>query len=242
MDDPGTRNAITSPEMIAGIVENVERVNGDTAVGCVILTGAGTVFSSGGNVHEMAERRGMFGGAPYEQLRSYTHGIQRLARAITTCETPLIAAVNGPAVGAGCDLTLMCDLRIASSTASFAESFVRLGLIPGDGGAWLLTHLIGPARAAEMTLTGDPVPAPTALDWGLVSSVSEPESLMSDSMALAGRIARNPSSSLRMAKKLLRASQTGSFESVLDLSAALQPIAHHTEAHEAAIKAMVERL
>lgn len=242
IDDPATRNAITSPSMMQSIVDAVERVNEDDDVRCVILTGAGTTFSSGGNVHAMAARTGMFAGTPHVQYRSYAHGIQRVARAVTTCEVPLIAAINGPAIGAGCDLALMCDLRIASTSASLAESFVQLGLIPGDGGAWLLTQLIGPARAAEMALTGDRVDAAVALEWGLVSGVSAPESLMTDAMSLAQRVAKNPGSATRMAKKLLRRSLTDSFDSVLDLSGALQPIAHHTPEHAEAVNALSRKL
>ena len=112
------------------------------------------------------------------QRNGYRHGIQQIPLALRRCEVPFIAAVNGPAVGAGCDLAMMCDLRIASTKAFFAESFVQLGIIPGDGGAWFLTRAIGPARAAEMALTGDRVDAATALEWGMVSRVVEPEDLL----------------------------------------------------------------
>lgn len=183
----------------------------------------------------------MFGGSPYELRDGYRGGIQRIPRALYHCEVPVIAAVNGPAVGAGCDLTLMCDMRVASTKAWFAESFVQLGIIPGDGGAWLLTKAIGPARAAEMALTGDRVDADTAAAWGLVNEVVEPEQLLEAARALAARVAKNPPHSVRMAKKLLRESQHQSLESLLELSAAMQALAHHTEDHREALTAFGEK-
>ena len=111
-------------------------------------------------------------------------------------DVPIVAAVNGPAIGVGCDLVAMCDLRIASTTAVFAESFVKLGLIPGDSGAWLLQRATGLPRAAEMTLTGDAIDAETAHAWGLVSRVVEPDKLLPEATALANRIATNPLNSV----------------------------------------------
>ena len=234
---PDARNPISDDRVIEALVHRVSVVNADPDVRAVILTGAGSAFSAGGNVKHMVDRSGMFGGSPYEVRGGYRDGIQRIPRALYHCEVPVIAAVNGPAVGAGCDLTLMCDLRVASSRAWFAESFVQLGIIPGDGGAWLLTKAVGPARAAEMALTGDRVDAATALDWGLVSRVVEPEELMGAARELAARVAKNPPHSVRMAKKLLRESQHQSLESVLELSAAMQALAHHTADHREALAA-----
>ena len=238
---PDARNPISDDRVIETLVHRVSVVNADPDVRAVILTGAGSAFSAGGNVKHMVDRSGMFGGSPYEVRGGYREGIQRIPRALYHCEVPVIAAVNGPAVGAGCDLTLMCDLRVASSRAWFAESFVQLGIIPGDGGAWLLTKAVGPARAAEMALTGDRVDAATALDWGLVSRVVEPEELMGAARELAARVAKNPPHSVRMAKKLLRESQHQSLESVLELSAAMQALAHHTADHREALAAFGEK-
>ncbi|MDO3396904.1 crotonase/enoyl-CoA hydratase family protein [Nocardioides sp. SOB44] len=241
IDLPETRNPISGPDVVAAFVEHTARVDRDGDVRAVILTGAGSAFSAGGNVHEMAERRGMFSGAPYEQRNGYRHGIQQIPLALRRCEVPFIAAVNGPAVGAGCDLAMMCDLRIASTKAFFAESFVQLGIIPGDGGAWFLTRAIGPARAAEMALTGDRVDAATALEWGMVSRVVEPEDLLGAARDLAERVAKNPPHATRMAKKLLQESQQRDLEGVLELSAAMQAISHHTQDHTDAVQAFVER-
>lgn len=238
---PGERNPISGDAVVDALVACVDSVNADYDVRAVILTGAGSAFSAGGNVKAMAEGVGLFGGAPYQQRDGYRRGIQRIPRALYHCDVPLVAAVNGPAVGAGCDLALMCDLRIASETAFFAESFVKLGIIPGDGGAWLLPRAIGAARAAEMALTGDRVDAVTALEWGLVSRVVPPEQLLDAARALADRVAVNPPHAVRMAKKLLREAQHQSLDSILELSAAMQALAHHTTDHREAIGAFMDK-
>lgn len=238
---PEARNPISGGEVVDRLVELVDEANNDPETRVVILTGAGTAFSAGGNVKDMSDRKGMFGGAPYALRDGYRRGIQRLPKAIYHCEVPIIAAVNGPAVGAGCDLAMMCDMRIASTTAFFAESFVKLGIIPGDGGAWLLPRAIGAARAAEMAFTGDRVDAATALDWGMVSQVVEPEDLLDAARALADRVAVNPPHALRMTKKLLREGQRVDLDTLLELSASFQALSHHTEDHTEALSAFLER-
>lgn len=238
---PESRNPISGADVVDAFVHHAARVEEDPDVRAVVITGAGSAFSAGGNVREMAEGTGMFGGTPAEQRDGYRHGIQRIPLALHACEVPLIAAVNGPAVGAGCDLALMCDLRIMSEKAFFAESFVQLGLIPGDGGAWFLTQAVGPARAAEMALTGDRVDAATALEWGLVSRVVPGDALLEEAHALAGRVARNPPHAVRMAKKLLRESRRRDLADVLELSAAMQALAHSSEEHRAAVSAFLQR-
>ena len=198
LNDPDARNPISEPDMIDALEHAIADVNADGSVRVAILTGAGTAFSSGGNVKHMRDKTGMFGGTPATLRQGYRHGIQRIPRALYHCEVPVVAAVNGPAIGAGCDLALMCDLRIASVTAKFAESFVKVGIIPGDGGAWLLPRAIGMARAAEMSLTGEAIDAETALNWGLVSQVVEPDELLHAAHALALRVAANPPQVVRM--------------------------------------------
>ena len=228
---PGTGNAITDAGFLDALEAAVHAANADTTTRAVILTGAGRIFSAGGNVRDMAEGHGVFGlhGAP--QRTGYTSGIQRIPRVMAQCEVPVIAAINGAAVGAGCDLAMMCDLRIAADTAFFAESFVQLGLIPGDGGCWFLPRIIGPERAAEMTFTGDRVDAHTALQWGMVSRVVSGEELLPQARHLASRIAKNRTQALRMAKRLLLESRQSSLESLLTLSAAMQPLAHQDPEH-----------
>ncbi|TFV57854.1 crotonase/enoyl-CoA hydratase family protein [Mycobacterium sp. PS03-16] len=229
---PEVGNAITDLGFIAALEAAVDAANADTAVRAAILTGEGKIFSAGGNVKEMADREGMFGLDALPQRRAYIDGIQRVPRALSRLEVPLIAAVNGPAIGAGCDLAMMCDIRIASEKASFAESFVQLGLIPGDGGSWFLPRAIGYERAAEMTLTGDRIDAATALAWGMVSRVVPHDDLLTEAHALGERITKNPPHALRMAKRLLQESRTGTLESTLGMAAAMQPLAHRDPEHE----------
>lgn len=240
IDLPEQRNPISSNNVVDAIVDAVDRANADDGVRVIILTGAGSAFSAGGNIKDMADRTGLFGGSPAQIREGYRRGIQRIPLALNRCDVPLIAAVNGPAVGAGCDLACMCDLRIASTRAWFAESFVKLGIIPGDGGAWFLPRAVGAARAAEMALTGDRIDAATALEWGLVSRVVEPGELLPTAHELARRIAVNPPRAVRMAKRLLRESAHARLESVLELSASMQALAHHTSDHAEAVSAFVE--
>jgi enoyl-CoA hydratase/carnithine racemase len=241
LNRPETRNPISDADMIAALEDAVADVNQDRSVRALILTGTGSAFSSGGNVKHMQDREGMFGGTPAQLRDGYRNGIQRIPRALYHCEVPTIAAVNGPAIGAGCDLTLMCDIRIASTNARFAESFVKVGIIPGDGGAWLLPRAIGLSRACEMAFTGDAIDAATALAWGMVSQVVAPDELMDSALALARRITVNPPDVLRMTKKLMREGQHSSLESLLELSAAMQALAHHTRDHREAVDAMLAR-
>lgn len=236
-----TRNAISSDEMVDAIVAACARINTDHEVRVVIITGAGSAFSSGGNVKDMRDKKGMFGGTATEIRDGYRRGIQRIPLALHALEVPIIAAVNGAAIGAGCDLTMMCDIRIASEKAFFAESFVKVGLIPGDGGAWFLPRVVGVSRANEMAFTGEPVDAQTALQWGLVSRVVAPDKLMDAANELAQRIAANPPTALRMTKKLLKEGEHSRLDSLLELSASLQAIAHQTKDHAEAVDAIIEK-
>ena len=240
MNAPEVRNALTGNAAVDEFVASVERINADPTVRVMILTGAGTAFSSGGNVKDM--KRFTTDEVTPEQIgRWYRTGIQRLPLALQKLEVPSIAAVNGPAVGAGCDLACMCDMRIASTNALFAESFIRVGLIPGDGGAWLLPRVVGLSKAMEMSFTGDPVHAEEAQAIGLVSRVVGPEALLPEARSLAARIARNPGQTLRLTKRLLREGQNQRLDSLLELSAALQVVAHKTPAHAEAVNAFIEK-
>ncbi|MFI2230145.1 crotonase/enoyl-CoA hydratase family protein [Nocardia testacea] len=241
LNNPAARNPISDEQTIAALEDAVTAVNRDPSVRVAILTGAGSAFSSGGNVKHMRDKQGMFAGSPAELRQGYRHGIQRIPKALYHCEIPTIAAVNGPAIGAGCDLAVMCDLRIAATTATFAESFIKVGIIPGDGGAWLLPRAVGIARASEMAFTGEAIDAQTALEWGLVSAVVAPEKLLTAAHHLAARVAANPPHTLRMTKRLLREGQHQSLDSLLELSAALQAVAHHTHDHHEAVHALLER-
>jgi enoyl-CoA hydratase/carnithine racemase len=240
MNQPATRNALTGNTAVDEIVAACAAVAADRSIRALILTGAGPVFSSGGNVKDMA--RFAEPGIDADAIRNeYRHGIQRIPKALWHLDVPVIAAVNGPAVGAGLDLACMCDLRIASETATFAESFVRVGIVPGDGGAWLLPRAVGAAKAAEMAFTGDPIDAAEALACGLVSKVVPAAELADAARALAARIARNPGGVLRMTKRLLREGVHNTLESVLETSASYQALAHLSADHHEAVRAFIEK-
>jgi enoyl-CoA hydratase/carnithine racemase len=240
MSQPETRNALTGNTAVDEFVQACEEIRRDRSVRVVILTGEGPVFSSGGNVKDM--QRFFQQQISAEAIREeYRNGIQRLPRALYNLDVPVIAAVNGPAVGAGLDLACMCDIRIASEKATFAESFVRVGIVPGDGGAWLLPRAVGRAKAAEMAFTGEAIPAQEALDCGLVSRVVAPEALMETAMTIARKIAANPGGVLRMTKRLLREGEHASLDSLLEISASYQAIAHMEPDHHEAVRAFVEK-
>lgn len=241
LNDPSTRNAISDLAMIDAFVAAFEAIDRDTSVRAVVLTGAGSAFCSGGNLKKIGAPGGLGSGAPEITRLEYKHGIQRIPLLMQALDIPVIAAVNGPATGAGCDLACMCDVRIAAESARFAESFVKLGLIPGDGGAWLLPRIIGFSRATELALTGEQIDAATALEYGLVSRVVPDAQLMDAARALAMKIAANPPHAVRMTKRLLREAQVSTLPNILELSAAMQGLAHQTADHDEAIAAFVEK-
>ncbi len=242
MNRPEVLNALLYESDFTEFETCFARAGADKTIACIILTGAGRAFCAGGNVSEMAEARGMFAGDPMTISDRYRDHVHRIPRAFERLDIPVIAAVNGPAVGAGCDLACMCDLRVASTGASFSEVFVKLGLIPGDGGVWFLNRAIGPARAAQMIFTGAPVSALDALNWGLVSSVVDDTDLADEANRLAGQIAANPPGALRLAKRLLNEAPQASLSNLLAMSAAFQAMAHHSEAHRGAATALAQRL
>ena len=241
LDDPASRNAISGLPMIEALLGALAVAEADPEARALVLTGAGPAFSAGGNIKAMGEGQGLVDAVPAVTRQNYRNGIQRLPLAFEALELPVIAAVNGPAVGAGCDLALMCDIRIAGRSARFAESFVKLGIVPGDGGAWLLPRAVGFAKASEMALTGDPVDADEALRIGLVSKVVEDGALAEIATGMARRIAANPPHAVRMTKRLLRQASGQGLGSFLEISAAMQAIAHHTEDYRRALGAMIER-
>ena len=241
LNRPDERNAISRPEYIQDIRDFCADATQDQDLKVVIVTGAGSAFCAGGNVKDMRDRAGIFAGSPYMLRNRYRDGIQQIPLALYELEVPTIAAINGPAIGAGLDLACMCDVRIAAEGAIFAESFVKLGIVPGDGGAWLLPRIVGNARAALMTLTGDAIDAPQALEYGLVSDVVPGDQLLSRAKAIAQRIASNPGHALRLTKRLLREGQDMKLGPLLELSAAYQAIAHHTTDHAEAVNAFLEK-
>jgi enoyl-CoA hydratase/carnithine racemase len=241
LNRPEVRNVITEPAMIEEILEACRQVQDDLSVSVMILTGAGSAFSAGGNVKEMYEKQGIFAGDPDQIRDNYRRSIQRLPLAFQRLDVPTIAAVNGPAIGAGCDLTCMCDIRLASDKARFGETFASVGLIPGDGGAFLLPRVLGYSKALELAFTCRVIDAAEALRIGLVSEVVPAEQLLERALSVAGEIARQPARILRLAKRLFTLAQGKSLEETLEISAAFQALCHHTPEHLEALEAFFAR-
>lgn len=241
LNRPETRNPITDAETITALLAALDRLENDPEARVAILTGAGKGFSSGGNVRAMKPGGNLNAGSPIQSRRNYKIGVQRLPLAFAALEVPVIAAVNGAAIGAGLDLTCMCDLRIAAESAVFAESFVKLGLISGDGGAWLLPRVVGFSKATEMALTGDAIDAKEALACGLVSKVVPDTELLDSARALALRIAANPTHAVRMTKRMLWEGQRVDLASLLEMAAPMQAISHTTADHAEAVDAFLNK-
>ncbi|WP_167073697.1 crotonase/enoyl-CoA hydratase family protein [Sphingomonas vulcanisoli] len=218
-----------------------DELNGDPAIRCAILTGDGSAFSAGGDIHAMRSKEGMFAGSGMALREAYRNNVHGIVRALYALDMPLIAAVNGPAVGLGCDIVCLADIRIAAATATFSVPFLKLGLLPGDGGAWLLPRAIGMSRAAELFFTGDSIDAETAALWGLVSRVVPLGRLTAEAERLAQKIASMPPHALRIAKSLMRAGQSASFDTLLEMSATTQALAHYSADHKEGIEALIDR-
>ena len=233
LDVPALRNAMTAP-LTEAWATTIAGLRDDRDVRCVVVTGAGPAFCSGGDTSWIGSEPD----ASVDQLRERMLPFYRTWLSIRELEAPTIAAVNGPAIGAGTDLACMCDIRIAGERARFAESFIALGLVPGDGGAWFLPQVVGAAVAAEMSFTGDALDAQAALRCGLVSRVVPDLDLLASAHELAGRIARHSGTALRLTKRLLREGRHASLDTLLDLSASYQAFAHATPEHRAAVNAL----
>lgn len=237
MNRPDERNALAEPGQFTEFVDACQRINRSPTARVAILTGAGTAFSAGGNIKAMQARLEAGLDPPVAIRQRYRDGIQQVTRAVYGLEVPTIAAVNGPAIGVGCDLACACDIRVASRAARFAVSFVKLGIVPGDGGAWFVPRVVGMARACELAFTGDTIDAGRAFAIGLVNEVVDHDHLAAEVGALARRIAANPGPAVRMTKRLLRESEAASLDALLERSAEFQAIAHHTPEHRAALTA-----
>lgn len=241
LNRPDSMNALGAPGDGDEVAQACAAINADRDIRCVILTGAGRAFSAGGDVKAMKARTGAFGGNSVELRDGYRNNIHRIVRSIYGLEVPSIAAVNGAAIGLGCDVACMTDIRIAADTARFGVTFLKLGLIPGDGGAWLLPRTVGMSRAAELLFTGDVIDAAAACEWGLVSRVVGQDALMDEALALATRIAAQPPHALRLAKSLLKHGQTTSYDTLMEMSAAAQAISHLTDDHMEGVTALLEK-
>jgi 2-(1,2-epoxy-1,2-dihydrophenyl)acetyl-CoA isomerase len=241
LDRPDKLNALPELEDGDAFRDACEAFNADQSVRCVVITGAGRAFSAGGDVKAMRGRAELFEGSGVAIRGRYRRIVHRIVRSLYELEVPLIAAVNGPAVGLGCDIAALADLRVASDRAKFGVPFLKLGIIPGDGGAWVLPRAIGYARAAELLFTGELIDAETAERWGLVNRVVPHDALMDEALALAAKIAEQPPHALRLGKALLRQGREASYEAILEMSASAQALSHLTDDHIEGVTAHIEK-
>ncbi len=236
-----TRNALAVGGLVEEILDVLDRVETGTQARVLVISAEGKAFSAGGNLHEILDPQGPYGGTSPEIQKKYVHGIQRLPKALYLLNVPTIAAVQGPAIGAGCDFALFCDLTLASTEAQFSAAFVNLGLIPGDGGAWVLPRIVGVQRAAELMLTGRTVGGREAQEIGLVLECLEPDELLPRAFELARHIASRPQVAVRFLKILMRQSHSAGLDEMLDAASVLQSICHKTEDHREAVTAFLEK-
>lgn len=241
LNRPDIRNAITHREIIDEIQYVCKMVTEDINTRVLIVTAVDPAYSSGGNVKDMKERKGMFQGTSAEIMVKYRNYLQVVLLSVYGVEIPTIAAINGSAVGAGCGLALMCDIRVASKKATFGETFLNVGLIPGDGSAFTLPRAIGMAKACELIFTAATIDAETALNLGLINYVVEHDQLMTKAKEIAAKIASQPPQALRMTKRLIRAGQHSTLQHIMEESAAFQSMCHYTEDHMEALNAMFEK-
>ncbi len=240
LNRPQASNAF-SDEMIDSLVEVLGLAENDERVRVILFAGAGKHFCAGGDIKAMDEESGMFAGDPNQLRRRYQAGIQRIPLAMEALSKPTIAIVHAAAVGAGCDFACMADLRVGGEKTFFAETFAKLGLVPGDGGTYFLPRVIGWSRAMEMFLTGRRIAAPQALQWGLLNCVAAPGQEREEGRKLALECLQMAPIALQMTKKAMRLSWKGELQQALDMLAAFQGITQRTKDHRQAVSALLEK-
>ena len=236
LNRPDRLNAL-SEEMVRALCEALPRLGADPAVGAIVLTGAGRGFCAGGDVKRMAEAGGQTLDERHEGLR-WRHESVRLLRSIGTV---VIAAVNGPAAGAGFSLALACDLRLAARSARFRTAFAAVGYSGDFGGSWSLTRLVGTAKARELYYLNPQLDAAEAERLGIVTRVVDDAALMDEAMAMARQFADGPRIAFSFMKRNLHAAETEPLQTVLDMEALGQARTGMTEDHREAAQAFVEK-
>lgn len=197
LNRPAQYNAFNLP-MIGQWRAALARVETDPKIRALVVTGAGKAFCAGGDMDELENFLGM---DALQRKNFLWENVHQVPLALERIDCPVIAALNGTARGAGLDMALMCDLRVMDEGSVVAESYIHMGLMPGDGGAWFLPRLVGLPRALEMLWTGDPVDAKTAREIGLVNQVAPAGQALTQALALAERIARQPTQAIRFTKR-----------------------------------------
>jgi len=237
LNRPERMNAFTW-EMIDAWAAALDACGTNDAVSVVIVTGAGKAFCSGGDIAEMQRRHEH---TPWDRKRELQAHVHKIPLALQALDKPVITAINGAATGAGMDLALMSDLRIAAESARLGETYVRVGLVPGAGGAWFLPRLVGTAKALELFWTGDIIDAREAERIGLVNKVVPDAELMTATRALAEKIARGPQLSVRFIKRAVYAGLQSDLRGALDMISSHYAVASSSADHREAVAAYLEK-
>lgn len=235
LNRPERKNAFNET-MLRECYLALEETASSSATRVIVLTGAGSTFCSGGDVAGMGEEI-----SPVDRKSLLWDRMQAIPRLVERIEQPVIGMINGDAVGGGMDVALMCDIRVASENARFSEAYVRLGLVPGDGGAYYLPRLTGIAKALELLLTGDFISASEAARIGVVNRVVPPEQLSEVVYQLARRIASHPPLAVRLTKRLAYQSLRSDLAGALDAASSHVVLVQQSEDHKEAVKAFLEK-
>jgi 2-(1,2-epoxy-1,2-dihydrophenyl)acetyl-CoA isomerase len=240
LNNPDQMNAI-SLEMVDSLTKALKYADFDTSVRVIVIRGEGKGFCAGGDIKAMAGKSGMFAGESNELRMRYMHGIQQIPKTIEDLSKPVIAMVNGAAIGAGCDLAMMCDLRVGSERSRFAETFARLNLVPGDGGTFFLQRVIGYSKAMQMFMTGEMIEGKKAQEWGLLNYFVDDAMIEEETTKVAEQIAALGPVAIQMTKKAMKISYLGDLATSLDVLAGFQGITQRTHDHFEALKAFEEK-
>lgn len=237
LNRPAAHNAFNM-EMISLWTQALEECIDNDEIRTLVVTGAGKAFCSGGDLRELGSETGQPASAQKAKLWEGIHGV---VKALHRLDKPVIAAVNGAATGAGMDMALWCDLRFAADSARFASTYIKVGLVPGDGGAWLLPRLVGPAKALELLWTGDFLDAAGALELGLVNRVYPADELLSETYAFAGRLARGPQQAMRIIKRAVYQSPGQELYTHLDMISSHMGVVMSSAEHAEGVAAFLEK-
>jgi 2-(1,2-epoxy-1,2-dihydrophenyl)acetyl-CoA isomerase len=240
LDRPEARNAY-SQALVDSLVAALAWADAEASVRCVVLTGAGKAFAAGGDLKLMRDHAGMFSGNAVELARRYREGIQRIPRLLNGLSKPLVAAINGPAIGAGLDLACMCDVRVASKRALFGETFVKVGLVPGDGGAFIFPRVGGFAHALELALRAEGLGAERAVAIGLVTHVVEPQDLVPKALQIARKIASNAPLAVQLTRRAFYRAHRQSLSEALETASAYQGVVQNTSDHLEGVEAILQK-
>jgi len=239
LNDPDTLNAV-GKSMLGGLKEAFDYIEDpDNGIRCLVLTGTGRGFCSGANLQERNDTVGDPRKADRGQVLEYYH--HPILRRMRSLEIPLITAVNGIAAGVGMSYALMGDMILAARSAAFLQAFRRIGLVPDGSSTWLLPRLVGLARAKELSLMGEKLPAETALEWGMINRMYEDGQLMDEAMKLARELADGPTRSLALIRRLYAESFDNTFEDQIHLERMIQKEAGFTEDHWEGVAAFLEK-